>query len=323
MVRLLTFLVLSAALAEGADTLLVLQRGDDSVGFYDAATGKLEARLAVGKAPHEFAVSADERFACVTNYGVGNFSSAEPGGNSITIVDLKERKATGEISLGEYRRPHGIVRGKSGLFYVTTDYPAALLIVDGKKRKVNGSIPITGKLPQTVQLTSDERKAWTADAGSGTVSLIDIQYRKQVGQLEVGGVPMGFALTSDEKRLLVATGSNMVVLVDAVANKVRRSLGVPGQAAGLLPSKDGRRVYASLMGSREVAVLDPQMFLEIKRGPAGAAAQGLALDPTGEYLYVSAPDDNKVIKLHLPDLQVEQEIETQAKPSAMYVLRGR
>ncbi|MEI2653734.1 MAG: YncE family protein [Microthrixaceae bacterium] len=135
---------------------------------------------------------------------------------------------------------------------------------------------------------------------------------------------MGFALTSDEKRLLVATGSNnMVVLMDAVANKVRRSLSVPGQAAGLLPSKDGRRVYASLRGSGELAVLDPQMFLEIKRGPAGVAAQGLALDPTGEYLYVSAQDANKVIKLHLPDLQVEQEIETQAKPGPMYVLRGR
>jgi DNA-binding beta-propeller fold protein YncE len=324
MVRLLSFLVLSVALAEGADTLLVLQKGDDSLGFYDAATGKLEARVAVGKVPHEFAVSADEKFAYVTNYGVGNFSSAEPGGNSITIVDLKERKATGEIPLGEYRRPHGIVRGKSGLLYVTTDYPAALLIVDGKKRKVNASIPITGKLPQMVQLTTDERKAWTADAGSGTVSLIDIQNRKQVGQLEVGGIPMDFALTSDEKRLLVATSSNnMVVLVDAVANKLRRSLGVPGQAAGLLPSKDGRRVYATLIGSGEVAVLDPQMFLEIKRVPAGAAAQGLALDPTGEYLYVSAQDDNKVIKLHLPDLQVEQEIETQAKPDAMYVLRVR
>ncbi|MEI2653735.1 MAG: hypothetical protein V9G12_16590 [Microthrixaceae bacterium] len=148
------------------------------MGFYDAANGKLEARVAVGKAPHEFAVSADEQSAYVTNYGIGNFNSAEPGGNSITIVDLKERKTIGEISMGEYRRPHGIVRGKSGLFYVTTDYPAALLVVNGKKRKVNAAIPITGKLPQMVQLTSDERKAWTADAGSGTVSLIDIQYRK-------------------------------------------------------------------------------------------------------------------------------------------------
>jgi DNA-binding beta-propeller fold protein YncE len=324
MVRLLILPLLAAALAAGGDTLLVLHRGDDSMGFFDTSTGKMEARVAVGKAPAEMAVSADERFAFVTNYGVDNPSSSEPGGNSISVVDLKERTIAGEILLGDYRRPHGIVRGKSGLLYVTTDSPAALLIVDGKKRKVNAAIPVTGKLPHMVQLTGDDRKAWTADAGSGTVTLIDIPNRKQVGQLEVGGVPLGFALTTDEKRLLVATSSNnMVVLLDAVANKVRRSLGVPGQATRMLPAKDGRRVYATLAGSGEVAVLDPQMFLEIRRGPAGSAADGLALEPAGDYLYVSAPAENKVLKLHLPDLKQEQEIETRAKPGSMYVLRGR
>lgn len=322
--RLTGLLLMLAGCASGADQLLILHKLDDSIGFYDAASGKLETKVIVGKKPHEFVLSADERFAYVTNYGADSYTETQPGGHTITVIDMAERKEVGEIDLGEYHRPHGIERGKSGRFYVTTDFPAALLEIDAKKSKVLRAIPLSGKLPHMVQLTRDERKAWTANAGSGTVSVIDLASRKEITTVEVGGVPMGFALTPDEKNLFVATRSNnMVVQVDAVANKLKRKLGVPGEPARLAPSPDGRWIYVSLIGSGELALLNAHTQLEVRRVRAGQRAEGLRLTPDGTRLFVSAQAENQVVEFTAPALERVRTIATQAKPDPIYLLRER
>ncbi len=320
-----TILLLAALCVTSAaqDKLLVVHKLDDSFGIYDATTGRLETKIPVGRKPHEFVLSGDEKTAFVTNYGVDTWNTTDPGGNTITVIDLLARKATGEIGLGEFRRPHGIERGASGRLYVTTDLPAALHIIDGKKRKVLYSIKLTSKLPHMVCVSSDERKAWTADAGSGTVTLIDLSYRRQFNTFTVGGVPMGVALSADEKRLFATTQTgNEVIWIDAVANTVRRRLGVAGGPARLRLSPDGSRLYASLITSGEVAVLDPQGFLEVKRVPAGQRVEGMTIDPAGEHLYVSAQGDNHILKLALPSLERVLVIEAAGKPDPLHVWRA-
>jgi len=324
MLRFLAAL-LGLTLCAGASGLLVVaQKDDDSLALYDTATGKLVSRIPVGHKPHEFAVSKDERFAYVTNYGADTWTGPEPGGNTISIVDLVKREAAGVIDLGEHRRPHGIVMGGSGLLYVTSENPPALLIVDAKKRRVARVIQLTGKAPHMVQLTSDERKAWTANAGSGTVSVVDLVNRRQMTEIEVGGAPMGFALDDDEKNLFVATRTNnMVVLVDAVANRRKRSIGVQGEPVRLAYSSDGQWLFVTLIGSGEVAVLDPRTLLERSRVPAGRRVEGVVAGRQGRFLYVSVQAENKVLQYSLPAMKVALEIPTAAKPDPLYLLGER
>ncbi|MBI5083737.1 MAG: YncE family protein [Acidobacteria bacterium] len=322
--RVWILMLMAAGSVFAGDRLLVVHKGDDSLGIYDASSGKLETKVAVGGKPHEFALSADGKFAYVTNYGVDTWNTSEPGGNTISVVDLVARRTVGEIALGQYHRPHGIERGKSGKFYVTTDFPAALLIVDGVKRKVARAIPLTGKLPHMVLVAGDERKAWTADAGSGTVTVIDLRYLRQTHTLETGGVPMGLALTDDEKRLFVTTQTgNAVVLVDAVANTVRRRIGMPGGPARILRGPDGKRMYISLITSGEVAVLDPVTMLETKRVPAGQRVEGMTIGGEEAFFYVSAQGENRVLKYSLPGLERVLLIETAAKPDPLHIWKGR
>lgn len=317
-------LLLAAVCATAQEKLLVVHKLDDSFGIYDATSGQLETKIPVGRKPHEFALSADEKIAFVTNYGVDTWNTEETGGNTITVIDLLARKAIGEINLGDFRRPHGIERGTSGRLYVTTDLPAALHIIDAKKLKILYSIKLTSKLPHMVCVSSDERKAWTADAGSGTVTLVDLSYRRQSKSFAIGGVPMGVALNADEKRLFATTQSgNEVVWIDAVANTIRRRLGVPGGPARLRLSPDGRRLFASLILSGEVAVLDPHAFLEVKRVPVGQRVEGLIVDPAGEYLYVSAQGENHIMKLSIPTLEKVLVIDAPGKPDPLHLWRAQ
>lgn len=318
------WLAVVTVVAAAPAQVLILHKGDDSLGVYDEASGKLEQKIATGAKPHEFAVSADERFAFVSNYGVDSWTEEKQGGSTLAVIDLAARKPAGEIALGGHHRPHGIHLGRSGRLYVTCDFPASLAVIDSRRKRMLHAIPVSGKLPHMVAVTADERQAWTADSGSGTVSVIDLRGRRQRGTIEVGGVPMGIALTPDEKTLLVGTRTaNMVVVVDAVTNMVKRKLGVAGQPSRVVVSPDGRWAYTSLIESGEVAVIDLTALEEVKRAAVGRHAEGIRLDAGSGTLFVSAQGDNRTVRFRLPALEAMMVFETAAKPDPVYRMRGR
>lgn len=321
--RASTILLWTTALAATASAqVLILHKGDDSLGIYNEKSGKLELKIPTGAKPHEFAVSRDQRFAFVTNYGVDSWTEEKQGGNTLTVIDIASRKPAGEIALGQYHRPHGIHLGRSGRLYVTCDFPPALAVIDSRAKKLLYGIPVSGKLPHLVAVSADERQAWTADSGSGTVSVIDLRARRQRASVEVGGVPMGIALTPDEKTLLVGTRTgNQVVVVDAVTSAVKRRLGVPGQPSRITISPDGRFAYTSLGESGEVAVFDLSSMEEVRRARVGGHPEGIRLDPEGGTLFVSAQADNRTFRFRLPQLEVMTVFETASKPDPIFLLR--
>jgi YVTN family beta-propeller protein len=314
----------AAVVLPAADLLLTVHKRADSLGIYDLATGQPVAAIQTGVKPHELALTADRRYALVTDYGVDTYTTAEQGGNTITIIDLRSRQVSARIDLGSYHRPHGIERGRSGAFYVSTEKPSALLLIDARRRQVKSAIPLPGALPHMIAVSADETRVWTADAGSGTVTAMDIRTKKQLAQVEVGGVPMGLALSRDEKRLYCSTRTgNTVAVIDAVTNRLRRQIGVPGQPARLLLSPDGATLYASLYESGEVAAIDTRLELESRRAKAGAAAEGMALHPDGESLFVSAQGENRIVQLALPGLGLVRTIQTAARPDPIHILTGQ
>src|SRR5688572_32608846 len=60
--------------------------------------------LKIGEHPHEIVVAPDNRTAYVSDNGILRMQYAGEGGNTISIVDLKDRKKIGVIDLGNYRR---------------------------------------------------------------------------------------------------------------------------------------------------------------------------------------------------------------------------
>jgi YVTN family beta-propeller protein len=320
--RTLALLLLPiSALAQ--ETMLVVQKGDDSVGLYDAAGGAPLARIAVGTKPHEVVLSADEKLAYVTNYGIDRWTETVEGGRSITIVDLSARRVAGEIDLGPFRRPHGIARGRSGRLYVTCDFPPSLLVIDPQARRVERHVDVGQSLPHMVVVTPDERKAYTANSGSGSVSAIDLAEGKVVAQVPIGGVPMGFALAGDGRRLYAANRTgDAVAVIDTASDAVVDRLAIAGNPARLRLLPGDRQLLVSLIEAGAVAVVDvagpaPK---EVHRFPVGRHAEGLGLDPAGGFGYVSAQDDARVIKFSLRDWQIVLAVETGRRPDPIVIL---
>lgn len=300
--------------------LLTVHKLADSFGIYDLATGRLETEIPTSVKPHEFALEPTRRYAFITDYGVDTYTDTGAGGGTITIVDLHTRKVEGTISTGDYRRPHAIELLPSGRFYITTEIPAAVHVLDPVRREIMESIPISGKLPHMIYVKHDESKAWTADSGSGTVSVIDLKRRSQTGSIDTGGVPMGFAVSPDEKQLYLATREgNEIVVIDTAADAILHRIPMPGRPGRLLLTPDGKTLIAACIGSDEAVLIDAATRKEFARQGKFTRAEGMTMHPDGQSFWLSAQMDNKVVRLSLPDLKVLQEIGTKAKPDPLVI----
>ena len=323
MKRAISLLLSAASVLAAGDVLLVGHKWADSAGFYDTETGKQLAVVPAGVKPHEFALTPDRSVAYLTNYGVDRYTETSPGGNTLTILDLRRRQKAGEIDLGTFHRPHGIEMGPSGRLYITCDFPPSLIVVDPKERKIVESYELGESLPHMLVLTHDEKAAYTANAGAGSVTLVRFGARKPEARIPVGGVPMGLALSRDGTRLYVATRTaNTIAVIDTATNRVVGKIEIAGNPARLALTPDGKHLLASLIEAGDVAVIDLANQRVAHRFHAGANVEGIMVDPSGRFGYASAQGDNTVVKFSLRDWKEVLRIRTESRPDPLAVLPG-
>ena len=305
--------------------LLVGHKWSDSVGFYDAATGKLETSVPVGRRPHELAVSHDGRRAYFTLYGIDLFTETAEGGRSVAVVDVPSRTKIGEIDLGKYRRPHGIEIGpKSGRLYVTCDLPAALLVLDPQTASVAEAIELSdpNSLCHMVAVSHEEQVAYVANCGTADIAVIDLESKREVGRIAVGGVPMGMSLAPDGRTLWATTRTtNGIAVIDTESRKLTRIIEVTGQPVRTALTRDGGTLLTTLIESGEVAEIDTRSQTLGRRLRIGNRVEGLTIDPTGTFGFASAQADDTIVKFSLADWERVLEIRTEKRPDPLTVLR--
>ena len=218
--RVATGLLLAGVMS--AAELVIVEKGTGQVGFYSLA-GKVLREVPIGGHPHELAVSPDGRYGFTTDNGVMLMTEKTDGGNTVTMVDLRERRKVAAIDLGAHRRPHGIdFDPATGHVLVTTELPAALLILDPVKRAVIDTYDVQGRAPHMVVLGRDHRTAWVTCTDTGNLAVVDLQTRK-VELIPVGARPQGLVLSPDFTRVYVANSDGYsVTVVDAASRTTTR-----------------------------------------------------------------------------------------------------
>src|SRR3546814_3885583 len=113
----LTGILLAAPAA--AETLLVGNKGEDTLSVIALDSGAELARLPTGRMPHEIAISPDGKQAAVVAYG----------GTTIDIFDIAKRTKLRTIDLSPNRRPHGLLWLSHGRLVATTEGSASVAVV--------------------------------------------------------------------------------------------------------------------------------------------------------------------------------------------------
>lgn len=255
--------VVGVAGAKDSGTLIVLNKSDNTVSLIDLVSKKVVATIPTGFGPHEVAVSPDGKVAVVANYGTG----PQPG-NTLTVIDIPGKKQIKTIDLSDYRRPHGITWLQGNEVAVTVEGSKALLIVDVDAGKILGAIATDQNVSHMVVVSPKHRRAFVANIGSGSVTVIDLAEKKRITDLQTGAGAEGIDISKDEKEVWVTNrAANTVSVIDVASLKVTNSLESRDFPIRVKFAPDGKHVLVSNARSGDVAVFDATTKKEVRRIP--------------------------------------------------------
>lgn len=302
-----------------AATLLVLNKEDATLSFVDPANGKATSTISVGTGPHEIEATKDGKVAVVSNYGTqapGNSLSIVdvPARKERQRIDLGRLQRphglaipgtatayfTSEVARGvgtvdlatgrvEWRLPtdqertHMVVASRDGKRLVTANVESNTVTIldlaaDGSATQSRVTV---GKGPEGIDLSPDQKQAWAANSGDGSVSIVDLAQRRLVRTFDVGTRRSNrLKFTPDGRTVLVsdiATGD--LVVIDVATQKERARVKLGASASGILVLPDGSRAYVALPSEARVAVVELPSLRVSDRIPTGRGPDGLAWIP--------------------------------------------
>lgn len=217
--------------------------------------------------PVSFATAAASANACPNPKG-------HPGGK---IVDVLQGASF----------PWGVAVRDDGLSYFTELFNSRVGITDTKNRSIMGYIG-TGALPTGIAFSPDGTRAYTANQGDNTVTVLDPATGTAIGSVAIGGSsPFSVQVSPDGSLIYSGNNDNTLSVIDAQTNQVIKTVTVGFATNAFAVDEAGRMLYASSFVSGTVSEIDIFTSKVIRTFTIGGTTQGLALNKKGTRLFVA------------------------------------
>ena len=183
--------------------------------------------------------------------------------------------------------PWAVAVRDDGLAYFTAIYSNSVGITNVKTRTISGFIP-TGSLPTGIAFSPDGSRAYTANQGDNTVTVIDAGASQAIGSISTGGSsPFSVQVAPDGSQIYIGNNDNTLMVADAQTLQVIKTVFVGYATNAFEVDRAGRMLYASSFASGTVSEIDIFTNNVIRTFALGGTTQGLALNRKGTHLYVA------------------------------------
>jgi YVTN family beta-propeller protein len=141
------------------------------------------------------------------------------------------------------------------------------------------------------------RDAYVANAGGGTVSVIDTSTNAAVATIPVGGEPVDVAISPNGSRAFVANkGADTVAVIDTATNTVVGTpipLAAGSKPDGVAVTPNGQLVYVANSGNDTVSAIGTATN-SVSGAPisVGSEPDGIAISPDGALVFVAQKGGN-------------------------------
>ena len=176
-------------------------------------------------------------------------------------------------------------------------------VIDTETLEVTATIPLGKGKPNRIVFHPDGKIAWVVYDKSHDLGVIDVDGRKLLKRMKIGGNPYNLAFTADGSHLVVLdwasdTSTDEVIFYDLKAEKIDWRVEVSTWPAHAIFSRDGKTLYVSGETAGDVTVIDVAKRETVARiVHGGGDAMGLALSIDGKVLYAAAGENKAIVKI--------------------------
>ena len=306
-----SLLVLRKVNAEPASRglLVVANQKEHTVLVVDPDERRELAKVVVGVNGHEVMVSKDGRFAYVPIYGNSGVGRPGTDGSTIDVIDLQESKLAATIDLGKPLRPHRAEWGPDGMLYVTAELGNAVDEINPSTRKIVAEIPTGQKESHMLVISPDGRRAYTANVGAGSISVLDVAKRSLIATIPVAKMVQRISISPDGKRVFTHDqDAPRIAVIDTTTNKMANWIEVPSSVYASEPTPDGRWLVTLDRNSHAYVIdLESMKVAQILKISGGASE--ILIRPGGDVAYLSGTGAGKIDVLDLHTWELQKPIE--------------
>lgn len=228
------------------------------IGRYDPASGKVDWIMGTGQnRTHMLYVFPGAKRIVTTNVNSG----------TVSILDFEKSQGG---------PPPGGPGGPGGPGDPPRGFPRGPIHPPGGDW--NPTVVTVGKGDEGFDISPDGKEAWVANAGDGTVSIVDLDAKRVTATLPLNVQSANrLKFTPDGKRVLISMlGQGDLLVVDTATHEVEKRIPIGHGAAGILVRPDGARAYVACTPDNYVAVIDLKTLSVVGHIQPGGGPDGLA-----------------------------------------------
>ncbi len=133
--------------------------------------------------------------------------------------------------------------------------------------------------------------AYVANAGAGSVSVLDLVYMRSDRTLRVGDHPVALAVNPVRHEIYVVNqGSSSITVIRGETNQVEATIGVRRGPSSIVVAPDGVRAYVANTAANSISIVDLQTRRELNVIALSSSPTELRLAPDARTLTVLSRD---------------------------------
>jgi YVTN family beta-propeller protein len=151
-----------------------------------------------------------------------------------------------------------------------------------------------GNIPTDVSFNAAGTRAYVANQGSRTISVVDVASNLEVSTLSVVGDPFEVIPDAADARLYVVTNTNRLYQLDRATSAVLGSIAIPGTGQSLAFHPNGYLLYVSTFSGGSALEVDTRSMTATRAFNTGGLAQEVVVSSDGTELFVADQSLGKV-----------------------------
>jgi YVTN family beta-propeller protein len=248
---------------------------------------------------HVAAVKSDSADSLVGTISLPLTLDLRPGQAQCLFLQWTPAPAGDSANAGSFRQKRKSLPPITALAFVSNEQSSNVSLIDRTVGEVVGAMQV-GQDPQGMAYSSRRNLLFVANAGSNSVTVIDIlgQGRRAVIELDFGDEPVALCLSPDDRKLFSANrGSNSVTIMDAVAFSRWDKVSVGSSPRDIIVDPASGWVYTANSLSDDVTAFNPSDLTTIRRISVGSFPQKLEINQKDHILYAANYNSGSITQI--------------------------